>query len=227
MNKIQNIKKAAKYNISYNFIVFILFSIILCLNSCKTKGVALRHYKKVASETQFPLTTEKKNLLATTCGREFPINEKIVTKDSVVVRQIKVFDNAITQKLRKEIEALKKANPKINIDSLYQSFYDSALNNVPNCNEVTNYKVVEKTVKDTIGNYFRELEKKKISQDLDEAINLLNVAKNTIINIEDEKKKIEHDKDVWRKRFFILLAISLLYIGIKMLAKKYTLPFKI
>lgn len=218
---------ASYYNGVYNYIVALLFVVILVSLVGCSSGTALRHYKKVAAETQLPLTPEKKNALATVCGREFPIEQKTITKDSIVTKYVKVVDNTLVNKLRKQIEEIKKQTPNIKLDSLYQSFYDSVLNDLPECKQVEHYKTTENKGKDTIGNYYRALEKKQLQDTLDDRNAKIVLATQTIEEKEIKEQKLIHEINVWRKRFFILLGIVLLYAGLRFLASKYTLPFKI
>jgi len=198
------------YNSIYNYLVFVgMVFIMVTLIGCKS-GTALRHYKKVAAETQLPLTPEKKNALATVCGREFSIEQKTSTKDSVVTKYIRVIDNALVNKLKKQIELLKTNQPNLNIDSLYTSFYDSVLNDIPPCQEIIKWRTETKTVKDTIGNYFAAQERQQLQDSLNAIKARLVTANENNTNLKAKVLEETSDKNYWKIRFFALLSIVIL-----------------
>jgi hypothetical protein len=227
---ISKIYKQYNFNFNWNFIfilLVILFVIAVFGSGCKSSGVSVRHYKKIAYDVVPLDNEEKKNIMAQKCDVLFPIKIQTITKDSVVYRPIKVIDNSKINQLRKEVDRLKSLTPNVDLDSLYQSFYDSVLNDLPECKQVEHYRSVDAKGKDTTGNYFRALEQKRLQDTLNDRDAKLVFKNQTITNMEYDKQKLIHEIDVWKKRFFILLAIVLLYVGLRFLANKFTLPFKI
>lgn len=218
---------AEAFNTKYIIATLVALMFLFAFSSCKTKGTALRHYKKVAAETQIPLTPEKKNALATSCQREFPIIPITITKDSVVTKLVKVVDNAMINKLKAQIALLKSQNKNLNLDSLYEFIYDSALNNMPPCQEIIRYKTETKTIKDTIGNYFKALEQKALKDTLDKRTSNLVLANATIEKkdkeIAEANKKI--DKWFWYFIFACIIGIGTWGVyGYFKLKNSYKLP---
>ncbi len=205
----KRLKKAGLNNSLYAFVVLLLcLFAIISMQSCKSKEVAFRHYKKIASDIA-PRSNEKRNIIAQVASSEFPQDKKTEKKDSVVTKYVKVIDNKLVNSLKSQLAKL-KSQQGINVDSLYTSFYDSVLNGIPPCETIERWHTKTETIKDTIGNYFRE----QVENELISRVNVLN-AKNTSLNknIEDitvDLNNISKEKSKWRIRFFALLAAIIL-----------------
>jgi hypothetical protein len=193
----------------YGYIVLCFLVLLLVgVNGCKSKEVSFRHYKKIAADIA-PRSNEKRNIIAQVANSEFPQDKKTEKKDSVVTKYVKVIDNKLVNSLKSQLAKL-KAQQGINVDSLYTSFYDSVLNGIPPCETIERWHTKTETIKDTIGNYFRE----QVENELISRVNVLN-AKNTSLNkhIEDitaDLNNISKEKSKWKIRFFALLAAIIL-----------------
>jgi len=194
----------------YILAAFMLLLLILGLYGCNNK-IPLRHYKKVAADV-LPFDNEqKKNIIAQKCASAFPIEEKIVIKDTVITKYVKTQDYSQINKLK---ALLAKCSTPIDLDSFL--FYNMITDTI----YIDRVRTEHKTVRDTINNYFKDLSSEQIKA---ENIGLKVLQKNTNDNYLEAKRT----NDKWRLRFYVLLTFVLLYVGLRVLSLFRTLPIKL
>ena len=173
---------------------------LISLQSCKSTKVPNRIYKKLATDA-VPLDNEyKKNVMGQKCAVLFPIEIKKIKYDSIIYKNVRVVDNNKITQLQKEVNRLRNLTPNINVDSLYQSYYDSVLNALPECREIEHYNKSEQQGKDTTNNYFRQLNEDALRDTTNKY-----KAENTSLNknIEDITKDVndaKKEKNKWKWR---------------------------
>jgi hypothetical protein len=193
----------------YGYIVLCFLVLLLVgVNGCKSKEVAFRHYKKIAAD-QAPRSNEKRNIIAQVANSEFPKNEKVITKDSIIVKYKTVVDNRVVNSLKAQIAKL-KLQPGVNIDSLYDSFYDSVLNGIPPCEEIIRYKEKETNGNDTLWKYFAAQERQQLKDTNDAKDTRLSLLIGKYQQLQSNLKQAKSDKNYWKIRFFALLAAIIL-----------------
>ncbi|MFY8004407.1 MAG: hypothetical protein ACOVNR_06165, partial [Chitinophagaceae bacterium] len=124
--------------------------LLILVVGCNAEKKALKPYKAVNSDVDTSFKDKKKELISRVCAANFPIEIKKIKYDSIVYKNVRVVDNTKINLLKKEVERLKNSIPNVNTDSLYQSFYDSVLNDLPECKQVEHYQKSDETKKDTI-----------------------------------------------------------------------------
>jgi hypothetical protein len=206
----KRLKNKALTNSLYYFIVLlVMLFMIVAMQSCKSKEVSFRHYKKIAADIA-PRSNEKRNIIAQVANSEFPKNEKVITKDSIIVKYKKVVDNRMVNSLKAQIAKLKAQTPNINIDSLYGSFYDSVLNGIPPCEEIIRYKEKETNGNDTLWKYFAAQERQQLKDTNDAKDTRLSLLNGKYQQSQSDLKQAKSDKNYWKIRFFALLAAIIL-----------------
>lgn len=218
MNKEKLIKKKQLEQALHSLIAIVLIVLLLLgLQSCSSERKALKPYVKVATDTDTSYTSKKRELISRVCAVNFPIEIKTIVKDSIVNKVVKVQDKTEINRLK---NLLAKGCPTINIDSIYEALpLDTLI--------VERWRIKETTVTDS-NKLFR------INSVLDITRNDLNKA-NAAILIEQSKTNIAESAAAenkallsqWKIRFFVLLFLCISFVGLKVLAKYRTLPFKI
>lgn len=200
-------KNPPNNQLRYLAILVLLLAAIIWLQSCsatrkaeRAEKKALLPYLSVINDVDTSYAKKKKAYASIFCGLNFPIEVKKERYDSIVYKPIRVIDNTKVNQLRKEVERLRNLTPNINVDSLYQSYYDSVLNALPECKGYEHYKSSDETKKDTISLYNMA----NSNSDLHNKVNALN-ADISILNkhIEDLNKDINDAnklKDKWKWR---------------------------
>lgn len=139
-------------------IAIVLFIIIaITLQSCsaskkleRQEKKALAPYIAVATDIDENFAEKKLELGSRYCETHFPSEEKTIIKDSIITKYVRIADNALINRLKAQIAAIKTTQPNVNLDSLYSNFYDSVLLDLPPCKEVNHYKSNNVKYKDTI-----------------------------------------------------------------------------
>ena len=120
-------------------------------------------------------------------------------------------------------------NPTLNKDSLYTLIYDSALLNIPPCQELESYRTADEKSKDTIGNYWRGVEMETLRNDLNKATATIYL-KDAAISIANDKEAESNGlMSKWKLRCiatWILLSLSGLGYGYFKLRKSFS-PIKL
>jgi hypothetical protein len=226
-------------------IVLFLIAAIL-LQSCsaakkleRQEKKALAPYIAVATDIDENFAEKKLELGSRYCETHFPSQEKTIVKDSIITKYVRIADNALINRLKAQITAIKTTQPNVNLDSLYSNFYDSVLFNLPPCKEVNHFQSTDKKGKDTIALFRAGVIIEKLKNDtnfLSIRVNYLNLQ----LTLEKEKtatyakaeKSISYlagklGTAIWDKIKWWLLAALIIFGGYKLLRAytKIKLPF--
>lgn len=184
-------------------LLLLIFTITL-LSGCKSSKVPNRIYKKLATDA-VPLDNDyKKNIMAQKCNSLFPVVPITVIKDSIRTKIVKVQDNTLVNKLKAK---LAKGCPTLNIDSIYNELpLDTVF--------IDHYKTKTVTVKDTTGNYFRQLNEDALRDTTNKY-----KAENTSLKtqLEDTNKKLviaNSTSDKWKVRFILAMIALVVSYGV-------------
>lgn len=218
MNKENKLKRIELHNSLYIFaIITAIVFIVVLLQSCSSERKALKPYKAVNSDVDTSFQAKKKELISRVCAANFPIEVKTIIKDSIYTKLVKVQDKTEINRLK---YLLAQKCKEVNIDSIYNALPLDTI-------YIYNTKTKQVTIKDTIANY-------QLSKQISILQNDLNKT-NAAILIEQSKVNIANDKvdrfkalrNYWRVRFFVLLICVITFVGLKILDKYRTLPFKL
>lgn len=202
--------------IAIGLVVAILLIILIGgLSGCRPSKVPNRIYKKLATDA-VPLDNEyKKNVMAQKCNVLFPIVPITIIKDSIRTKVLKVQDNNLVNKLKAR---LAKGCPTLNIDSIYNELPADTI-------YIDHYHNSTTTVKDTTGNYFKQLNEDAL-RDTTNKYKAENVSLNKHIeNITKDLNDTKKEKNKWKLYFFLLLSVGIVYKVAKIyLSKSFTLP---
>jgi len=185
------------------------------LSGCNAEKKALKPYKAVNSDVDTSFKAKKKELVARVCAINFPTQEKIVIKDSIRTKIVRVQDNSMVNKLKAQ---LAKGCPTLNIDSIYNEL---PLDTV----YVDRWHSSDKQGKDTTGNYFRQQNENELRNHANilEADNTS--LKKQISDIAVDLNEAKKEKNKWKLYFFLLLSAGIVYKVAKIyLSKSFTLP---
>jgi hypothetical protein len=190
-------------NLLFVIVVIILSSCSAAKKAARAEKKALLPYVTVINDLDTSYKAKKKAYAAIFCGTNFPIEVKKERYDSIVYKPVKVMDNTKVNQLRKELERLKLSIPNVNTDSLYQAFYDSVLNDLPECKGYEHYQKSEDTKKDTIGNYHREQNEDALRNE-NNTLKATNIELNThIATLNTDINQANKGKDYWKWRCII------------------------
>jgi len=183
------------------------------LFGCNAEKKALKPYKAVNSDVSNDFKEKKKELIARVCAVNFPTEIKTIKYDSIIYRNVRVVDNNKISQLQKEVNRLRNLTPNINVDSLYQSYYDSVLNALPECKEIEHYNKSEQQKKDTIGNYYRQLNEDAL-RDTTNKYKAENTSLKTQLDETNKKLVIAtNNSDKWKIRCILALVALVLSYG--------------
>jgi hypothetical protein len=197
---------------------------ILSLNGCSP----IRHYKKVASDSDLPRSQDKRNILAGILAAEFPIQEITKEKDSLAITHKKdsvaiLKHQQAIKNLNASIIALNKNKPKncppcptINVDSMLIN------NMIVDTLYVDRWHSKTIQTKDTIGNFNKQNEFNSLNKQLQDSTFELLVLREKKAALIASNSQLKSDKHYWKIRFFILLFSVIGYAGFKVY-KKFTL----
>jgi hypothetical protein len=227
----------------YLLVAIVLFLIIsIALQSCsaakkleREEKKALAPYVAVNSDVGETFAEKKLELGARYCQTHFPNEEKTIVKDSVVIKYIRVTDNAYINRLKAQIAAIKATQPNVNLDSLYSNFYDSVLLEIPPCKEVTHLQSSDVKFKDTFALYRAGVIIEKLKTDTNnlsgrinyynaqyqnaqEQIKLYQVSENSFVYLSSKLWAV-----IWNYIRWWLLAAIVLFAGYTFLKGK--IPF--
>ena len=196
------------------YIVTIFLLVLFNLSSCKSPEKIMDKAYKTVSTDPAPATEKRKAQLASWVAANFPAQEKVIEKEVIKIEidttQYAVF-RAYIRILNKKLKD--KDCPELNADSIFNLAKETIKPEV-----ITKTKTVEKTIKDTTGNWLNK--QKEI--ELIGIIGKLNAEK------QDLKSKLEQSeiksakKDKWLWYFIGMIVIFILY---HVLRSKLKTPF--
>ncbi len=178
------------------YVCTLALMLFLILTSCNPEKQLLKSYKKVAADAA-PVNDLKKGIMAGWVLANFPQEQKVVTKDSVV-------NNYITSTKTDTVIVTEN-------DIVYKYVYKT------DTVTITKFKVKETTFKDTVGNWLKEKHFKAIA---DSFINYRNqyITANYNLNICNEKLSAANTQR--NKLWLWIVLISLASIGSHILRNK-------
>jgi len=216
-----NSKQQKRLELHKNLVVMLILDFVIFLSilfsSCNAEKKALKPYKQVNSDVDTSYIQKKRELISRVCAANFPIEIKTIIKDSITTKVVKVKDNNEINRLK---TLLAKGCPTINIDSIYNALPLDTI-------YVERLKVTHSVVKDTITNYQLSKQIGVLQNDLNKANAAILIEQSMVTIANEYIAKFKALRDFWRVRFWILLICVVTFVGIKIVAKYRTLPFKI
>jgi outer membrane murein-binding lipoprotein Lpp len=174
----------------------------------------LRKYKAVAAD--YPRSQEKREILAPVCKLEFPAEARKDSSSSE--KTVIVKDTSANALLRSQIAELSRKLserpdcPQINSDSLYEAIKSKIK---PEVHETTKTVRVIETKIDSAGMVVLQTQYRQLKADYDQKEIALQTA-----NKEIDRLNIALDKEgKWKIYFFILLAVSVGYVVLRIMKK--------
>lgn len=215
----------------YAAAAFIIGLLILGLfSSCNAEKKALAPYKAVVADIDTFYQSKKLDLGAKYCNDKFPVKPITIVKDSIVKRTVRVQDNAKVNELKNLLANC--LGKKVNIDSIYNTLpFDTIF--------VDKWHIKESIVKDTVELYRKneqlaEANKSifNLQYNLEKCYDDLTERSNQLDEVLLNENKLGYSAklffgNLWDMIKWWLLALLLGYFGLKLLQRKYTLPFKL
>lgn len=203
-------------NVVLAIVLCILLFLIFSITSCKSPEKIMDKAYKTVSTDPAPATEKRKAQLASWVAANFPAQEKVIEKEVIKIEidttQYEAF-RAYIRILNKKLKD--KDCPTLNADSIFNLAKETIKPEV-----ITKTKTVEKTIKDTTGNWLNK--QKEI--ELIGIIGKLNAEKQGLNSKLEQSEIKSAKKDKWLWYFIASLVVLVLS---HILRSKLSLPFKL
>lgn len=198
------------------YLIGILLLIMFNFSSCKSPEKIMDKAYKTVSTDPAPATEKRKAQLASWVAANFPAQEKIIEKE-VIIKEIDTTRYAFFRAYIKQLnEQLSVQNcPTLDADSIFNLAKETIKPEI-----ITKTKTVEKTIKDTTGNWLNK--QKEI--ELIGIIGKLNAEKQGLQSKLEQSEIKSAKKDKWLWYFIASLAALVLS---HILRSKLSLPIKL
>jgi hypothetical protein len=190
---------------------------ILSFSSCSQ----LRHYKKVASDSDLPRSQDKRNILAGVLAAEFPIQELVKEKDSLSITHKKdsvalLKHQQAIKNLNATIISLNKTKPK---NCPPCPIYEDVQEPITDTIYIDRWHTKTIQIKDTIGNFHKQNEYNSLGKQLQDSTFQLLILREKKAALIASNSQLKLDKHYWKIRFFILLFAVIGYAAFRIYLK--------